>query len=123
MSEKKYTKEHEWLAQAGDRGCWRVGISNYAQDELGDAVAVELPAVGREFNAGEEIAVIESVKAASDIYAPAAGRITVVNDRLAAEPDLINQSAEDQGWLFEFELSGALPAELLSPEAYRDLIG
>ena len=98
---RKFTKEHEWIEPADEAGCFRVGITDYAQSQLGDVVAIDLPEVGRQVEAGGECAVIESVKAASDIYAPIAGTVRVVNDKLADAPELVNQDAEGAGWLFE----------------------
>jgi len=100
---KKYTKEHEWIDMAGDVGT--VGITEYAQEQLGDVVFVELPKVGANVAQNGQIAVVESVKAASEIYAPVTGTITAVNDALAKEPALVNQSAEDKGWFFKIKLT------------------
>ena len=105
---KKYTKEHEWIDVAGDVGT--VGISDYAQEQLGDVVFVELPKVGATVAQNGQIAVVESVKAASEIYAPVSGTIAEINDALAAEPALVNQSAEDKGWFFRIKLAN--PGEL-----------
>ena len=107
---KKYTKEHEWIDVAGDVGT--VGISEYAQEQLGDVVFVELPKIGATVAQNGQIAVVESVKAASEIYAPVSGTVTAVNDALAKEPALVNQSAEDKGWFFKIKL--AKPDELAS---------
>lgn len=105
---KKYTKEHEWIEANGD--VWRVGITDFANEQLGDVVAVELPDVGRTVAAGDECGVIESVKAASDIYSPAAGEVVAVNDALTDNPALLNESPEADGWLMDLRLSN--PAEL-----------
>lgn len=105
---RKYTEDHEWIDVAG--GIATVGISNYAQEQLGDVVFVELPKVGTKVERKGQIAVVESVKAASEIYAPVAGTVTAVNDALSAEPQLVNQSAEDKGWFFKLEV--ATPGEL-----------
>jgi glycine cleavage system H protein len=99
---KKYTKEHEWIDVAGDVGT--VGITEYAQEQLGDVVFVELPKVGATVAQNGQIAVVESVKAASEIYAPVSGTVSAVNDALAKEPALVNQSAEDKGWFFRLKL-------------------
>ncbi len=115
---KKYTKEHEWIDVAGDIGT--VGISEYAQEQLGDVVFVELPKIGATVAQNAQIAVVESVKAASEIYAPVSGSVTEVNDALAKEPALVNQSAEDKGWFFKIKL--AKPDELaalMDAAAYR----
>ena len=103
---KKYTNEHEWLEKMQDAQIWRVGITDYAQDQLGDVVTVELPKVGTEFKVGETCAVIESVKAASDIYAPLPGTISAVNNSLTDTPELVNEAAEQGGWLFEIQVDG-----------------
>jgi glycine cleavage system H protein len=105
---KKYTKEHEWIDVAGDVGT--VGITDYAQEQLGDVVFVELPKIGASVAQNGQIAVVESVKAASEIYAPVSGTVTAVNDALAKEPALVNQSAEDKGWFFKIKVTK--PAEL-----------
>jgi len=100
----KYTETHEWIEDLGD-GTVRVGITDHAQELLGDMVYVELPEVGDSFEAGDECAVVESVKAASDVYAPVAGEIIEVNENLANSPDLVNQDAYHDGWLFVIKLS------------------
>ena len=105
---KKYTKEHEWIDVADDVGT--VGISEYAQEQLGDVVFVELPKIGATVAQNGQIAVVESVKAASEIYAPVSGTVMAVNDALAKEPALVNQSAEEKGWFFKIKL--AKPDEL-----------
>lgn len=115
---KQYTKEHEWIDVADGVGA--VGISEYAQEQLGDVVFVELPKVGATVAQHGQIAVVESVKAASEIYSPVSGTITEVNDALAKEPALVNQSAEDKGWFFKIKLSN--PGELtglMDAAAYR----
>ena len=118
---KKYSKEHEWIEPNGDN--WRVGITNFAQEQLGDVVAVELPEVGKTLSAGEECAVIESVKAASDIYSPAAGAVTAVNTQLEDDPALVNSAAESDGWLWEMSLESpdALD-ELMDADAYAKFV-
>jgi glycine cleavage system H protein len=115
---KQYTKEHEWIELAGDVGT--VGISEYAQEQLGDVVFVELPKVGATVAQHGQIAVVESVKAASEIYAPVSGTVTEINDAVAKEPALVNQSAEDKGWFFKIKLSnsGEL-AGLMDAAAYK----
>ncbi|GGO34272.1 glycine cleavage system protein GcvH [Deinococcus humi] len=99
-SELKYAASHEWLSEDGT-----VGISDFAQDQLGDVVYVELPEVGREVMAGDTVAVVESVKTASDIYAPASGTITAVNDELSGSPELVNSSPYESGWLFKLDVT------------------
>lgn len=106
MSEElRYTKEHEWLVPVGD-GVWRIGVSDYAQEQLGDIVAVELPATDAAVTAGQACAVLESVKSASDIYAPIAGTIVKVNDQLEDSPEKVNESPTSEGWLFEIKAEG-----------------
>ncbi|GHF95676.1 glycine cleavage system H protein [Deinococcus piscis] len=99
-TELKYASSHEWLAGDG-----KVGITHHAQDQLGDVVYVELPEVGREVTAGEAVAVVESVKTASDIYAPASGKIVAVNEDLEGSPEKVNESPFEGGWLFQIEVS------------------
>jgi glycine cleavage system H protein len=104
----RFTKDHEYIRVEG--GTAVVGITNYAQEQLGDIVFVELPAVGKTLKQGDEAAVIESVKAASEIYCPASGTVTEVNAALTGEPGLVNADSEGAGWMFKLELSA--PAEL-----------
>jgi glycine cleavage system H protein len=104
----KYTKEHEWIAVDGKTG--RVGITNYAQLQLGDIVFVELPEAGRRLGKGDSAAVVESVKAASDIYTPVSGTVTAANPDLPDAPETVNEDPEGEGWFFELELAD--PAEL-----------
>ena len=103
MSETKYTKDHEWVRMDG--GVATVGITDHAQNALGDVVFVDLPEVGREVEAGEAIAVVESVKAASDVYAPIAGKIVEVNAALGDNPGTINSAPTTDGWFFKIESS------------------
>lgn len=118
----KYTKTHEWVLAQGDTAT--VGITDHAQHELTDIVFVELPVSGTEVTAGKECAVVESVKAASDIYAPVSGEITGVNDALSNAPELVNDDPFGKGWLFKIRMSdpGQLDA-LLSPDDYASHIG
>ncbi|MCY4048851.1 MAG: glycine cleavage system protein GcvH [Hyphomicrobiales bacterium] len=121
MSEKKYTKQHEWLSVDGDVGT--VGISEHAQDQLGDVVYVELPAVGKTLEANAEMAVVESNKAASDVYAPVAGEVIEVNPQLEERPELINESAEDKGWLVKLRLNADASADsLMSAADYQNFV-
>ena len=120
MSEKKYTKQHEWLSVDGDAGT--VGISEHAQDQLGDVVFVELPAVGTKLEANAEMAVVESNKAASDVYAPVSGEVIEVNPELEDRPELINESAEDKGWLVKLKLTDTSTDSLMSAADYQDFI-
>lgn len=98
-----YTKEHEWARLEGETA--RCGISIYAAEQLGDVVYVELPEIGKEVRAGAAMAVVESAKAASDVYAPISGRVIGVNAELAGRPELVNASAEVEGWLVQIEVS------------------
>ncbi|PWR21438.1 glycine cleavage system protein GcvH [Zavarzinia aquatilis] len=104
----KFTKDHEWIAVSGTTG--RVGITVYAQSQLGDLVYVEVPAIGKALTKGGEAAVVESVKAASEVYAPVSGKVTAANDALADAPETVNADAEGEGWLYEMEIAD--PAEL-----------
>ena len=104
----KYTKSHEWILV--DDNQVTVGITDFAQEQLGDLTFVELPAVGDSVNASDEIAVVESVKAASDVYAPVSGSIAAVNEELESSPELINSDAFGAGWIFKIDLGD--PAEL-----------
>lgn len=118
--DRKYNESHEW-AQESD-GLVTVGISDYAQDQLGDVVFVELPSAGSTVRAGDAVAVVESVKTASDIYAPVAGEIVEVNDALQTKPELINASPYGEGWMFRIRASaGGALSGLLDAEAYRSV--
>jgi glycine cleavage system H protein len=108
MSTVKFTKEHEWIKIEGDTGT--VGITDYAQEQLGDVVYVELPAVGKQVERGKEMAVVESVKAASEVYAPVSGSVVAVNDKLTAEPATVNAEPMGGGWFVKIKLSK--PSEL-----------
>jgi len=114
MSELLFTKDHEWVRFDGDVAT--IGISDHAQTALGDVVFVELPEVGREVSAGEACAVVESVKAASDIYAPLAGRIVEVNAALADNPGLVNAEPTGEGWFFRIEPANPADAGSLMDE-------
>lgn len=121
MSAIKISEEHEWVAIDGDTAT--VGITDYAQNALGDVVFVELPEVGASFAKGDEVAVVESVKAASEIYAPVSGEITEINGGLEDAPDKINQSPMDDGWLFKLKLSNAGEVdEMMDEEAYEAFV-
>ncbi|MCX8231169.1 MAG: glycine cleavage system protein GcvH [Alphaproteobacteria bacterium] len=118
MSEVRFTKDHEWVRVEGDTAT--VGISEYAQEQLGDVVFIELPNVGADVEAGGDAAVVESVKAASEVYAPIAGKIVEVNDDLEATPGLVNESAEEQGWFWRMEIADADEIEeLMSASDYK----
>ncbi|HXH02489.1 MAG TPA: glycine cleavage system protein GcvH [Candidatus Competibacteraceae bacterium] len=113
----KYTPSHEWVRDNGD-GTVTVGITDFAQSQLGDVVYVEVPQVGRQVDAEEACAVVESVKSASDIYAPLAGEVVAANDALADAPETVNQDPYGEGWLFKLRVSGGLEG-LLDAAAYE----
>jgi glycine cleavage system H protein len=122
MSEKRYTEDHEWVLIDGDSAV--VGISDHAQEQLGDIVFVELPEVGKALEKGKEAAVVESVKAASEIYAPADGEVLEVNEALNDEPAKVNSDAEGDGWFFKMKLSDpSQVAALMDEAAYKDFAG
>ena len=112
---KKYATSHEWVEDKGD-GVYRVGISDHAQELLGDIVFVELPQVGETFSQGDEIGVIESVKAASNVYSPLSGEVVAINDELEGSPDLINSAAETEGFLFEIKVADTSGLDELQDE-------
>ncbi len=117
-SDLKYTKSHEWVSD-NENGTITVGITDHAQELLGDLVFVELPEVGKELDAEEACAVVESVKAASDIYAPVAGEVTEVNEALEDQPELINSDPYGEGWLFKMKVADPDSLEsLLSADEY-----
>lgn len=117
-----YTKEHEWLRRESDNRV-TVGITEHAAASLGDLVYVELPDIGQDVEAGGDMAVVESVKAASDVYAPVAGSVTAVNDELADDPEKINADPYGDGWIVRMELSDGLDeSELMDPDAYQQLL-
>jgi glycine cleavage system H protein len=121
MTDTRYTKEHEWIRLDGDTAI--VGITEHAQSQLGDVVFVELPGIGRSFAAGDEAAVVESVKAASEVYAPASGEVVAVNDALADTPATVNEDAEGKGWFLKLKLAD--PAELeklMTAQQYKDFV-
>ena len=103
MAEKKYTKEHEWVEVDGDTAT--VGITNHAQESLGDIVFIDLPTIGKEVKSNEELCVIESVKAASDIYAPIDGEVIEINNNLNDDASIVNQDPEKEGWIFKMKIS------------------
>ena len=115
MSDTKFTKDHEWVRLDG--GVATVGITDHAQNALGDVVFVDLPEVGREVAAGEAVAVVESVKAASDVYAPIAGKIVEVNAGLADNPGTINSAPTTDGWFFRIEPADVAEVAALMDEA------
>lgn len=121
-SELKYATSHEWVRNEGD-GTVTVGITEHAQDLLGDMVFVELPDVGDEISTGDDVAVAESVKAASDIYAPITGKVIEINEDLEDSPELVNSDAFGDGWLFKVKVEDASELEnLLDAEGYANSI-
>ena len=125
-SDLRYTKSHEWVRREhGDapNGTVAIGISDHAQSALGDLVFVEVPDVGRAVSAGEACAVVESVKAASDVYSPVSGKVIAVNAALAAQPELLNQDPYGAGWLFRVQTSSAADeAALMSAADYANYL-
>ena len=122
MSETRYSKDHEWVRKEEDDTV-TIGITDYAQKELGDIVFVDLPGQGDEFNAGEEIAVIESVKAAEGLKTPVSGEVAQVNDALEVSPETVNNSPEGDGWFCKLELTE--PSEfssLMSEDEYSEYV-
>lgn len=120
--ELKYAKTHEW-ARINDDGSVTVGISDSAQDQLGDMVFIEVPEVGQSVDAGEGCAVVESVKAASDVYAPISGEILEVNEALADSPETVNQDAYGEGWLFRLKPGNAGDLDaMMDSEAYAGFL-
>jgi len=122
MANILFTEDHEWISVEG--GVATVGITIHAQEQLGDLVFVDLPEVGRTVSKGEGIVVVESVKAASDVYAPVDGEVVEVNEAVSSDPALVNQAAEGEGWLFKLKLSdeGQLSG-LLDKAGYDKLVG
>jgi glycine cleavage system H protein len=122
MTAMKYTEDHEWLRPEGDLVV--VGITNHASEQLGDVVFVELPDTGKAVSAGDEVCVIESVKAASDIRAPLDGEIVEVNQEIADNPGLVNEDPTGRAWFFKMKLSDPSNLDgLMDEAAYKDLIG
>jgi len=117
MAGRLYTKSHEWLTVEGKSAT--VGITDFAQSQLGDVVFLELPNPGRKLEANESFGVVESVKAASDLYAPVSGRVAAVNDKLAGKPELINSDPYGDGWILKLDLTGELSKELMDEDAYK----
>ena len=121
MSEKKYSKEHEWIIV--DKDIATVGITNHAQESLGDIVFVELPNVGSTVTSGAEVSTIESVKAASDIYSPVDGEIVEINDKLSSDASIINNDAENEGWIFKLKVTNSDQIDsLMSLSEYNEFL-
>jgi len=122
MSEIQFTKEHEWILMKDNIGL--VGITDFAQKQLGDIVSVELPSVGSEFKQNDAMAIIDSVKASSDIYCPIDGKVVAVNEELLQSPELINKSPFDSGWIVKLEPSDTSQLEnLMAEEEYKKFVG
>lgn len=119
MADRLYTETHEWVSEDGGQAT--VGITDYAQAQLGDVVFLELPRVGARLAAGDAFGVIESVKAASDLYSPVAGTVVAVNEALSQTPELVNRDPLGEGWLMKLDLEGELPTHLLDQDAYERL--
>jgi glycine cleavage system H protein len=117
VGERRYSETHEWVTVDGKTAT--VGITDFAQAQLGDVVFIDLPKKDAQLDAGGAFGVIESVKAASDLYSPVAGRVVEVNERLTGAPELINRDPYGEGWLIKLELSGEPPANLLDEGAYK----
>ena len=121
MADVRYTKDHEYVRIEGDEGV--VGVSDYAQKQLGDVVFAEPPAVGRKLKAGEAAAVVESVKAASDVFAPVSGEVVAINSDVDSSPGIINEDALGRGWLFRIKLENPDDLSMLMDEAaYADYL-
>lgn len=121
MSEVRFTDQHEWVRLEGDEAT--IGITRHAAEQLGDVVFVELPQAGRKVGAGAEAAVVESVKAASEVYAPVGGEVTAVNSALEAEPAKVNEDPEGAGWFFKLKLSDKAEfAKLMDAAAYQEFV-
>ncbi len=117
MADRRYTKTHEWITVDGKTAT--VGITDFAQAQLGDVVFLELPHAGRKLDVRESFGVIESVKAASDLYSPVAGRIVAVNEKLSSQPELVNSDPYGEGWILKLELAGDLPSDLMDEASYK----
>ena len=116
-ADRKYSREHEWVRLEGTTAT--VGITDFAQDQLTDIVFVELPEVGRKVSTGDPIAVLESVKSVSDVFAPVDGEVVEVNKELEAHPEQVNESPYEAGWIFKLQTSGDAAANLMDEKAYQ----
>jgi glycine cleavage system H protein len=120
-ADKRYTKDHEWVVLDGDIAT--VGITDHAQEQLGDLVHVELPELERAITEGETCAVVESVKAAADVFAPLAGKVVEINETIVEDPSIVNSDAEGEGWFFRIELDDADSFEtLMDQDAYDEFL-
>ena len=121
MANRKYSEDHEWVEVDGENGV--IGISDYAQEQLGDVVFVELPEVGKVLDRSDEVAVVESVKAAAEVYAPVSGEVVEVNEELNGDPSLVNTDPFGDGWFAKLKLSDASELdELMDEEAYKTFV-
>jgi glycine cleavage system H protein len=121
MADTRYTSDHEYIRVEGGTGI--IGITHYAQEKLGDIVFIELPAKGKVLSKGQEAAVVESVKAASEVYAPISGEVTETNDEIVANPGLVNQDAEEGAWFLKMKISNPRELDaLMTAEAYKDYL-
>jgi len=121
MADRKYTEDHEWVEVDGDSGV--IGISEYAQEQLGDVVFVELPEVGKGLDRGDEVAVVESVKAAAEVYAPVGGEVLEVNEDLNGDPSLVNTDPFGDGWFAKLKLSDPDELdELMDEDTYKKFV-
>jgi glycine cleavage system H protein len=121
MSTVRFTKDHEWIDVEGDVGT--IGISDYAQQQLGDVVYVELPEIGKALKRGGDAAVVESVKAASEVYAPVAGEVVAVNTALEDAPATVNEDAQGRGWFLKLRIANAAELEeLMTEDQYKDFL-
>lgn len=122
MAELFYTEDHEWISVDGDTV--RVGITDYAQDNLGDIVYVELPEEDDEVEAGEEVGSVESVKSVSEVFSPVAGTVTAVNETIDDAPETVNEDAEGEGWFYELKVEGDLDtSDFMDKDAYEEYKG
>jgi glycine cleavage system H protein len=117
MPERRYSKTHEWITVDGKTAT--VGISDFAQAQLGDVVFLDLPKPGRKLSHGEAFGVIESVKAASDLYSPVSGTVSAVNEKLSTNPELVNSDPYGDGWILKVDLAEAAPSDLMDEETYK----
>jgi glycine cleavage system H protein len=119
--ELKYTKDHEWVRIEGDVAI--VGVTDFAQKELGDIVYVEVETVGETIEAGEVFGTVEAVKTVSDLFMPLTGEILEFNSELESSPEMVNESPYENGWMIKVKISGELPADLMDVDTYKELIG
>ena len=120
---KLYSEDHEWVEETAEKGIYRVGISNHAQDALGDMVFVEVPEAGTEAAKGDTVGTIESVKAASDLYAPVSGTVTGVNPAIGDDPGIVNRDSEGDGWIYEARIGNVAELDdLMDAAAYAKFV-